>query len=55
MEQSGLIAKYEHPLFNHGELFCIRREKDNKLCGRDNFGFNKPYGLFYLSNEELEV
>lgn len=54
MEQSGIIAKYRHPLFNHGELFVIRRENDGLPCTRDNLGFNKPYGLFYFSNEELE-
>lgn len=53
MESQDLVAKYRLAEFNHGDIFCIRRENDNLPVGRDNLGFNRPYGLFYFSNSEL--
>jgi hypothetical protein len=54
MEQQGLLSQYLLDDFSHGDIYCLRkRESENKAL-RGTIGFTKEYGLFYLTNEELE-
>lgn len=47
--------KYSLSYFDNGNLWVIRKVKTDKPLGYDNFGFNKDYGLFYLTAEEEEA
>ena len=53
LESQSLLARYQLDSFNHGDLLCLRLREDELPVGRDNFGDGKPYGLIYLTNEEI--
>jgi len=54
MENQALIARYVLDDFLHGELFCLRKTNTLNEVVRSNIGLSKDYGLYYLTNEELE-
>lgn len=54
MENQPLIARYVLDDFLHGELFCLRKTNTLNEVVRSNIGLSKDYGLYYLTNEELE-
>lgn len=53
MEDQSLLGRYLLDDFLHGDIFCLSKENTNDDVSLDNIGFNKPYGLFYLTNSEL--
>ena len=53
IENNSTTGKYDLVDFDHGELFLVRIEDTSKEASRDNVGFDKPYRLTYLTNEEL--
>lgn len=54
MESQSLLGRYILEGFSHGDIFCIRKENIDENATLSNTGINKPYGLFYLTAEELE-
>lgn len=40
--------------FNYGSLVCLKKTNTTEQLNRDNLGFNKDFGLFYIGFEELE-
>jgi len=53
MENQSLLGRYLLSNFEHGDIFCVRVEKDSSNVGRDNLGLDKAYELVYYTNEEL--
>lgn len=53
--QSLIRARYSPPLFDHGDLQCIRFTDDGREATFDNVGIDKPYELIYFTNEELGI
>ena len=54
IENQVFLLNYDLPLFAHGDILCLRILQDDEQVGRDNFGLDKPYELFYYSYTELD-
>lgn len=53
-EQKSLIRAWTTPIdFSHGDLQVHLRKATTEDCGRDNFGIDKDYELYYFANEEI--
>lgn len=53
MENQSMLSRYLLDDFDHGDLQCIRKDTTDQPVTLDNIGIDKPYGLFYSTNEEL--
>lgn len=53
VESTNPTGKYDLVNFDHGQLFLVRIEDTGQAATRDNIGFDKPYRLTYLTNEEI--
>lgn len=53
MENQSLLSNYRLPLFDHGDIYCLRSKDDGLPVGRYNLGQDRAYSLLYYTNEEL--
>jgi len=53
VESTYLLSKYKLEEFKHGDIFCLRFQKDFSECSRNNLGVGKSYELIYLSDDEI--
>lgn len=54
MENQFFFEHYILPLFDHGDVACLRVKDDGLPAGRNNFGPGKSYELVYFTNEEFD-
>jgi hypothetical protein len=54
VENQMFLRKYILPLFNHGDIACLRLKNDGLPVGRNNLGQGRSYELIYFTNEELQ-
>lgn len=54
MESQSLLSRYVLDGFSHGDIFCLKKDNTTDDVVLSNIGISKPYGLFYLTLEELE-
>ena len=51
---SSPTAKYQFENLRGGNFWCIRKRFTDRPVTIDNLGFDKDYGLFFLTTEEEE-
>ena len=56
MPNQNLTGRYDLPLLPDGNFFCLRTQNRFDDIGRDNFGNDKVYQLYWVpTDEELEA
>jgi hypothetical protein len=52
IENQNLTLRFNLAQFSSGDLWCLKQKSTNQPLGRDNFGKNKEYRLFYILKSE---